>query len=360
MNYLIIDTETTCLKIHPTKPNGNPFSKKNFLVYVGILSIKSHSKQYYDFPIEYNEEPYGENLRQIQKLIDEHDILVFFNAKFDLHWLDRYGISFNQKRCYDIQLVEFILKNQKIKFPNLNDVAISYGFEGKLDIVKKEYWDNGIDTEQIPREILIKYLYQDVLQSSEVFFMQQKYINSKNKILISLANQDLITLLEIEKNGMLYDINLSITEGNKIQEEINEIDKQLKDITAFPSFNGNSGDHISVVLFGGSITIPYQEIIGVYKTGPRAGQEKLGLKEKEIYFPRLVDPLPGTELKKEGYFETNIEALRSVNASGTAAKIIKLLLNRSKLDKLVNTYLHGIPKLIEEQDRKSTRLNSSH
>jgi len=78
--YRIIDVETT------TSNKGNPFDTKNKLCYVGVSSVDSSSGL---FPIEYNDAPYVESLNTIQKYIDDTEVLVGFNIKFDLHWDNR-------------------------------------------------------------------------------------------------------------------------------------------------------------------------------------------------------------------------------------------------------------------------------
>jgi DNA polymerase I-like protein with 3'-5' exonuclease and polymerase domains len=348
MKYLTIDTECTCLKLPSASAknlNGNPYAAVNKLCYVGLLSSSSPSS-YVDYAIEYGDEPYGDALREIQEAIDNHDCLVFFNAKFDMHW-----IHCGHKRLFDTQLAEFILSNQRGSYPSLNDTALRYGLSGKLDVVKEEYWNKGVDTDEVPQEILCTYLKQDVEQTMQVFSKQKQIIPSSKDRLISLACQDLVTLFEIEKNGMLFDVQTSKTKGDEIQVTLNDIDKELISLTGFPEFNPASGDHISAILYGGSITIPYQEVEGVYKTGIKAGQPKLRWKEKDYIFPRIVEPPKGSELKKAGFYATNADTLRSLRGASSAS-IVKCILERSELEKLVGTYLHGLPKMMEEQGWK--------
>jgi DNA polymerase-1 len=344
MKYLTLDCETTCLKLHPKILNGNPFAAVNFLCCVGLLD---HEGNYYHYNIQYNNEPYGDNLNAIQSLFDNHDCIIGFNLKFDLHWLHRYGISFRTKSVMDCQLLQFILSNQSSSYPSLHETAQSYGLEGKLDVVKTEYWDKGIDTEKIPEPILRTYLEQDVQQTFQLFLRQKKNIPSSKSRLISLQNADLLTLLEIEQNGMLYDVETSQTDGDKLQGEIKEIDEKLIRLTGYDSFNPNSGDHISVILYGGSLSIPCKiSYVYTYKDGRTITKEKNG--EKELKFPQMVAPPKGSELKKEGFYATNAETLNNLRASGVARKIIALLLRRGEIEKLRGTYLHGIPKLIKE------------
>lgn len=343
--YLTIDCETTCLKLNPKELNGNPFTKRNFLCNVGVLT---HEEKYIHFDIEYGDEPYGKALKQIQELIDSHDCIIGFNLKFDLHWLIRYGISIKGKSVFDVQLTEFILSNQSNPYPSLNDTSISYGFEGKLDFIKAEFWDKGIDTDQIPLELLSQYLEQDVRQTHKCFLHQQKIIPDSKRKLIQLQNQDLLTLLEMEKNGMSYDIQTSISKGDKLQEKLIDIDKELVNLSGYADFNPNSGDHISVVLYGGILNVPSKvPYLYTYKDGRTVTKERWGT--KEVVFKRIVTPLKGSELKKDGFFSTNADTLNNLRASGLGKRLIQLLLERAELEKLRGTYLHGIPKLIAEQ-----------
>ena len=345
MRVLTLDTEVSCLKLDAKNLNGNPFAEVNKLCYVGLQL----DEEYEDFCIEYKDEPYGDALRCIQQRITDADCIVLFNAKFDLHWLRRYGIEVGTKRIYDCQIAEFILQYQENAYPSLQQCCEKYGLPGKLDVVKEQYWKAGLDTEQVPEDILREYLKQDVQQTYAVYLAQQSIIPDTKRRLISLANQDLLALLDIERNGMLYDVDLSLTEGNEAQKKIDEIDQKLKEEIGFPDFNPGSGDHISAVLYGGSIKTSRQVLIGTYKTGQKAGQPKYKWEDELIPFEQLVKPLKNSELKKEGYYATNSETLVSLKATGKAKKIIALLLERSTLEKLVGTYLHGLPRLIQEQ-----------
>lgn len=340
MKYLTLDGETT------TFANGNPFSKRNKLCYIGC---RLHDGTYIDLNIEYDDSPYGEQLNQLQELINEHDCIIGFNLKFDLHWLLRYGISLDGKRIFDSQITEFILSCQSASYPSLHTTALSYGLEGKLDIVKDEYWSKGIDTPDVPEDLLREYLKQDVMQTWEVFCKQQELITPKNRVLISLANQDLLALLEIEHNGMLYDVEQSRSLGDGLQSELDIIDADLKTTLNCPNFSPSSRDHISAALYGGILKYNDKETYTfTYKDGRE--KEKTRNVVVEVQMPQLVRPLKGSEVAKEGYYATNEPTLRSIKASGIAKKAIGLILRRSELEKRRGTYLHGIPNLIEEKD----------
>ena len=342
MNTIILDVETTI------NVNGNPFSERNKLCYVGL----HHNNVSSLFDIEYSGNPYREKLDAIQSIINNDAILVGFNIKFDLHWIRKYGINFMDKRVWDCQLVHFILTNQQNPYPSLNSVAEYYGLGSKLDVVATEYWGNGIDTPDVPKDILEQYLEQDLLLTEAVFKRQYEEVMSlpqARQRLISLHNQDLLVLQEMEYNGILFDEDRSLEYGKKLEEEIKLLDKELSSICSVDGFNFNSKDHLSCLLYGGRITIPRKEVIGNYKTGEKKGQVKEGWVDHHYDMPRLIEPLKGSELKKDGYYSTDEQTLRSLRASGVSKGVIQLILKRSGLEKRRGTYYSGLPELRESQ-----------
>ena len=346
MNYTIVDVETTI------RNNGNPFDESNSLCLVGTTSTPYVNNPQSIYMIEYNAEPYKNNLELLQLSLDSTDVLVGFNIKFDLHWLRKYGIKFKHKRIWDCQLVHFILTGQAKSYPSLNEVAAHYGIEQKLDTVKEEYWKNGIDTPDIPKDILIDYLRQDLNVTQQVFLKQQEDI--KNNIhlarLVSLHNQDLLVLEEMEYNGITYDYEWSEVLGNELEEQISKLDRKLYQYHSFDDFNPNSNEHLSSFLYGGSIKYRVQVPAGFYKSGDKKGQEKLKWEERERVFGRRMVPLKGSELQKEGYYSTDEKTLRSLKPTNEGKEILQTILTRAELEKRKSTYYQGLVKLIDENN----------
>ena len=342
MSYLVLDVETTISN------KGNPFDRTNKLCMVGLLS--ANEKVIYD--IEYSVDPYKESLKQIQLAVDKCDVLVGFNIKFDLHWLARYGIKFANKRIWDCQLTEFILRNQTNAYPSLDGVAEYYELGSKLDEVKENYWKNGIDTDKVPKDILSEYLEKDIELTEQVMSMQMKELADQPQLrrLISLHNQDLLGLQEIEFNGLKYEYDKSQILGDELDEQISKLNKKLYDYHAYDSFNPNSGEHLSAFLYGGYVKERFQRPIGHYKTGVHAGEVKYKWEERLKEFPRRVTPIEGTELKKEGFFSTNEDTLRKLKGNKEAKEILETLLTRATLEKRKTTYYHGLVKLIDEMN----------
>ena len=350
MSYLVIDIESTIFS------KGNPFSERNKLCYVGLYSDTLCDV----LDIDYSGNPYRERLNDIQRSIDAHTILVGFNIKFDLHWIRKYGINFMDKRVWDCQLVHFILTNQQYPYPSLNSVAEYYGLGSKLDVVATEYWSNGIDTPDIPKDILEQYLKQDLELTYQIYLKQKEEVDKlpeARRKLISLHNQDLLILEEIEYNGLLFDESKSLELAKELEEKIKDIDVQLSQTCSISGFNFNSKEHLSMLLYGGRLTIPKKEIIGVYKTGDRKGQQKEGWVDYTYDLPRLVEPLEGSALKKDGYFSTDEQTLRSLRATKESKEIIKSILERNVLEKRKGTYYTGLPELRQSQDWVQSKLH---
>jgi DNA polymerase I-like protein with 3'-5' exonuclease and polymerase domains len=342
MSYLVLDVETTISN------KGNPFDQTNKLCMVGLLT--ADEKTIYD--IEYSVDPYKESLKQIQLAVDKCDVLVGFNIKFDLHWLARYGITFANKRIWDCQLTEFILRSQTQSYPSLNGVAEYYDLGSKLDEVKENYWKNGIDTDKVPKDILSEYLEKDLELTEQVMSLQMQELADQPQLrrLISLHNQDLLGLQEIEFNGLKFDYNKSQVLGDELDEQIDKLNKKLFSYHAYDNFNPNSGEHLSAFLYGGIIKERFQRPIGHFKTGSRSGEVKYKWDERDKEFPQRVKPLEGTELKKEGFYSTNEDTLRKLKGNAEAKEILQTLLTRATLEKRKTTYYHGLVKLIDEMN----------
>lgn len=334
---LILDVETTISN------KGNPFDETNKLCYVGLLDT-SHNL----FSIEYNDQPYKKHLEEIQSRITNAEVLVGFNLKFDLHWLRKYGINFMDKRLWDCQLVHFILTGQQYPYPSLNSVAAYYNLGSKLDVVATEYWSNKIDTPNIPADILEEYLLGDLQLTQKVYEKQQEEFALCTKPmqrLISLHNQDLMVLQEMEYNGLIFDETKSTELGKELQTQITLLNKSLSEYHKLVEFNPSSNEHLSVLMYGGTIKVKRREVIGLFKTGDRKGQAKEKWVEHEIKFDRLVTPLKGSELTKEGYFSTDEATLKSLRGTKYAKELVELILTRATLEKRLTTYYTGLVDL---------------
>jgi DNA polymerase I-like protein with 3'-5' exonuclease and polymerase domains len=332
MNVLTSDFETT------TNNSGNPFDLLNEAV---CLAVKDNDKAgdcWFDL-LTYEQHNY----------LRPWDLYVFFNAKFDLHWYRQLGVDVSTWTVWCCQLAEFVLSGQTIVFPSLEDTAVKYGLGHKIDVVKNEYWEKGINTDAIPREVLSEYACQDVDLTYQIYLIQLEQFKENPQLyrLFKLLCQDLLVLEEMEWNGLNYDKYLCAERAKELNTEIKSLQEQLASVYPDVPINFGSGDQLSAFLYGGIIYEDIKIPAGTFKTGLKKGQLKFRNGVKEHHLPRLVEPLPKTELKKEGFFKTNEPTLQKLK--GKAAKLyVAPLLRLSELTKLVGTYYEGIPKLCEK------------
>ena len=114
--------------------------------------------------------------------------------------------------------------------------------------------------------------------------------------------------------------------------------------------NLSSNDNLSCIIFGGTIEHKVKVPDGVFKSGLKAGQIRNKVVIYKYDFPRLAVPPRGSELQKPGYYSTDEDTLRSITGNREVKKLVNLLLERSKLEKLRGTYYVGIPKRLLESN----------
>lgn len=348
MNVTVLDVETT------TSNKGNPFDTKNSLCVVSISTFDCGNT----YNIEYDDTPYGLQLKEIQDILNKTDILVGFNIKFDLNWLRKYGINLPAS-CwvFDCQLFEYLNSQQQIRFDSLGECATRRGVGNKSTVILEDYWDKGINTTEIPYEVVVERVESDVDLTYQIFLQQYKEYEqwpTNRKNLFRLLSDDLRVLHEIEFNGMAFDKALSLHDADLLLVELNNISDGIRSLIDGPKdvvINLDSGYHISAILYGGDVVCDTQVEAGRYKTGPKAGQIKYKLEEKVYTFPRLVQPKKGTLYKgKENVWSSDQQILNTLQSTGKAKKIIKLILERSEIEKKYSTYLFGLPKLMNKMN----------
>lgn len=337
MNIICFDIESTI------NNKGQPFDLTNKIVSIAWTDDTQSQCVKAD--------DYGRHF--IQRAIDKADLLIGFNIKFDINWLRRFGISFDNKRVYDCQLAEYIIRRQRVKYPSLSTTLETYGLEGKLDIVKEDYWKKGIDTDQIPWDILSKYNIQDVEQTLKVYHEQQKITNPIQKRLIQLCCDDLIVLQEMEFNGIPCDLDQCHRESDKIKEEIGKITNKLSSRYPQVPLNFNSTDHLSAFLYGGTVHEEGREIAGLYKTGNKTGQPRFKIVRTEHKLDGIVKPIEGSELLKEGMYSTSEDVLRKIkDKTGVITNLLKL----ASLTK-VNEFFEGFIKINREMNWPKNKIH---
>lgn len=320
---LYLDTENT------TYSKGDSFDQRNSNVCIS-WAVDS-GKAVCDFGVS----------PQFTEAFSRSPVLVGFNLKYDLHWLKKLGFNFDGKRVYCAQLGEYLLTRQQTRYPSLNECAEKYLGTRKLDVVATEYWDKGINTDGIPRDILAKYAIKDVEITRGVSIAQQKLIPDYQSKLFSIHMQDLLVLQEMEWNGLYFDEDRALQKATTVENQIAEIQTQLSIHHNVPSFNWSSNDHVSALLYGGTIAIKERIPDGHYKTGAKKGEIKFKVVVKEYHLPRRYTPSKKSALQKDGYYSVGEEFLQKLKGDRALPDGIMEL---KKLQKKIDTYLIGFPK----------------
>lgn len=278
-------------------------------------------------------------------MVDDASLIIGFNFKFDYHHLAKNGVSLSNSNIWDVQIAEFILSNQTKKLPSLNETCEKYCIQKKLDIVKTEYWDKGINTDEIPWPVLRDYAAHDAMVTLQCYHAQIKLMTPQQKQLCRLMCMDLHVLRDMEATGLPFDEQLCAARAQEVDDKISTIKKQLAAIYPGVPINFGSGDHLSAFLYGGIVKEDAKEHVGFFKTGDRQGQPKYKNIVVEHVLPRLYVPLKGSALLKEGMYATDEGTLRKLKGKKST---VALLLELSKLEKLNGTYYKGLVALREE------------
>ena len=340
---LVLDVETT------TSNKGNCYDDSNRLVCISYLLSDSSLGTSYGAVDTHTR-------FLIDDLIAESSLIIGFNFKFDLAWLHKWGCSFKKKQIWDVQIAEFILSHQTNRFPSLDGVCEKYGLGSKLDVVKTEYWDKGIDTDEIPWEVLSEYAIKDVELTHQCYLRQQEEMTPAQKKLCYLMCQDLVVLQEMESTGIYFDEALCKERSIEVSKRVLELQTELQ--ATYPSvpINFGSNDHLSAFLYGGIVKEDAKEHVGFFKSGVKAGQPKYKNIVIEHTLPRLYTPLKGSEMAKVGNFSVDEASLRKLKGKSS---VINNLLELSKLEKLNGTYYNGLVKLRKEMNWEENTLHGN-
>jgi len=287
---------------------------------------------------------------RINEILTSAELLVGFNIKFDLSWARReFGfIPTFGTRIYDCQYAEFLFSSQTWRFPDLRTSCERHGLGEKYDYIAENYWNKGIDTCDIPEDELEEYCIQDVEITHQLYETQMKMFSNEFSgmyKLFRLHMLDLPVLLDMEWNGLKYNKEKSLKIAEENAAKIQDIEVKLNNMVDF-EIKWNSNNEKSAILYGGFVSRTIQVPIGHFKTGARAGQVKYKNVDSITEFPQLVKPLQDWG----GEVNTSVaeDVLRSLKPNKYAKKVIDLILERAKMEKLNGTYLLGLPKKLDQ------------
>jgi len=255
VSYLIHDCETT---IHESyKRKANPFDARNHVVANGFKRPNENIFTHY----------YGRDRdKQILPILPQDKILVGFNYKFDMlwHWLRPELQDFFRRggKIWCCQYAEYLLQGQipSAQMCSMDDIIVKYGGKLKIDEVKA-MWKAGIDTVDIPEDLLLRYLggSDGDISNTEKIFLGQIALARKQGQLVDIMErmEGLLATTEMEFNGLYIDRAVAEQDKAMLERELAAVsDKLDAAIPALPdgcTFSWSSPIHKSALLFGGTI-----------------------------------------------------------------------------------------------------------
>jgi DNA polymerase I-like protein with 3'-5' exonuclease and polymerase domains len=122
-------------------------------------------------------------------------------------------------------------------------------------------------------------------------------------------------------------------------------------------FNPGSNEHVSALLFGGNVQCPGREY---YTITLKSGEQKEKSRKCTMLrkLPGMFKPQERWALAKDGYFSTSKEVLLLLNPRNKDQKnLLTYLKELSRLQKQVSTYFASLPKKVDNQGYLHPNLN---
>ena len=287
-------------------------------------------------------------------------LLIGHNIGFDLmyslkEWPEFMERALPNLHIWDTQQVEYLLSGQRDKFPSLDQTAARLGLPLKDDRIK-QYWADGVDTAQIPKNELLDYQKHDVMTTRDVFKAQWQDVRPHAALytLVKWKMDDILMSTMMQWYGMKFDLEVAAQKLEVLDKEIEDLYNELTTmaephfINGF-EFNPSSGDHISILLYGGD----YAQVEDVVKLDPdgepqvyKSGAKKAQIKTRKEKVVRHTDgfgvkPPKRTPKSAKGIYSTDHEFLSKVKHP-----FAQKLLRYRELKKDADTYYRGYSSLV--------------
>ena len=295
LNYkkiTILDWETTFQIRENNKKDPSPTDPRNYLVSYGVCpnSTRGDDPVFYKCIKHNNREPDLGAYEFLQEVLNNTDLLVAHNIKFELMWMKSCGLKYNG-HVMDTMIMGYVLARGQKHSVSLEELCIRYNAEHKKADLVDQYLKHNIGFEQIPWNVVEEYGYGDIISTKDLLW---KLVDELDKAphlwpTVNLMCEFTKTLCDIELNG----IKIDITELDRLEEEytkeLNQLKADLqiivKDVMGNTPINLDSPEHLSQVLFSRQVIdkAKWKEVFNI-------GTELRGSVNKPKRRPRISIP----------------------------------------------------------------------
>jgi DNA polymerase-1 len=285
---------------------------------VGIsFAVKPHEGYY--VPLCEN---HGGETSFIEKLrpVFENDEITKIgqNIKFDYLFLKSYGINLSGF-FFDTMLADYLLNPELRHNMNLlSEKYLSYS-PVKIEALIGEKGKNRRKISQAPLETVAEYAIEDADVTIRLKYILETELKKNNlyKLYCDIEAPLVSILADMEYTGMRIDSEKLNIFGQKLNSQLIELDKEIKDMAGEPTLNISSPKQLGIVLF-----------------------EKM----------ELNDNAKRTKTKQYSTDEDTLMSMRGKHP------IINKILEYRSLKKLLSTYVEALPELI---NKKTGRIHTS-
>ena len=256
---LVWDFETTVKDVNG-KTDNSPFNKDNRCVGVWWCMISNGIVgPVHRLVWNHNEKPQPDGRDAFQKDLDQADLIVAHNAKFDTIWALELGFKITSS-IWCTMIGEFVFARAQQVSLSLENTAIRRGVTHKKADLVSDMFKQGIGFEAMPYDIVDEYAEADVISCAEIFLAQVDELEEDSGLrpVIELMNEMLEFLVEIERNGIHIDIAaLDKVEAEFIAERdglIQRLTEIARYVLGDTPFNLNSGQDQTKIVYSREVT----------------------------------------------------------------------------------------------------------
>lgn len=324
---IVVDLETT-IRCPVGNNKANPMWAGNKVIAAGVKIVDKHYIDFYDAN--------GINTQALRGTCNDAALVVGHNIKFDLLYI--YRLS-NDKlpTLWCTQLAAYLLSGQRHLYASLDELTSEYiGDDALKDDKIKQYWKDGVDTNNIPKEDLMLYMKGDVENTEKIFLAQYKEAEDLGILPLMFTQMDALrSTIEMNRNGMALDWEYIEQKYFDYTIQYDNAAKIVRDIA--PTLDVASPKQLSLYFFGGIEKYVEREHVGSYKNGKD--------KFKNVTKERVVDGKykPVGEVGKSGSYSTDDSVLQVLAQGGDA--VATALLTTRECAKIKDTYYGGLRDL---------------